>query len=217
MRRSDANPGARGALRRAALGLVVLLAATGARAAASDGHALYAPCAACHGVHAEGSTSTGAPPLAGLDAAYVARQLNGFASGWRGTAAGDSMGAAMRAMAVAIRDDAARTALGRYVAGLPLRSGARGVQGNDNGRNYWNAICSACHGANGKGDEALGAPRLTGMPVAYLQRQFAAFRSGTRGAAAGDRLGAQMRAVAAMLPDARTADDVIGYVAGLAP
>lgn len=199
---------------RAAL-LLGFLTAVGAADAAPDGRSLYKACVACHGARGEGVVAVGAPAIAALGASYLERQLRAFAIGARGAATGDSYGATMRAAANAIPDDASRTALARYVGRLPRRPIASGRPGNDNGRNYWNALCSACHGSNGMGNETLGAPRLVGIQADYLARQLTAFRAGSRGGAGSDQLASQMHAVAGMLPDARTADDVLGYLAGL--
>lgn len=212
MWRSEARPAR--ALSAAALAAALLAAGT---AAAADGKALYAACVACHGAHGEGVPATGAPNIAGTAAWYVERQLGDFAAGRRGTTPGDTYGATMKAAATALTSDRDRAAVAAYVASLPrVRAAAPGAV-TDNGRNYFNAICSACHGSNGLGNETLGAPRLAGLPAAYLARQLAAFKAGLRGAQTGDRLGAQMRAITAMLPDARTEQDVTAYAASLQP
>jgi cytochrome c oxidase subunit 2 len=209
---SEQRPGA--VLRTAALAAALLAAAN---VSAADGKGLYAACVACHGAHGEGVAATGAPNIAGTEAWYLERQLRNFASGVRGAQPGDTYGATMKAAATALTSDPDRAAVAGYVAGLPGVRAAAGSATTDNGRNYFNAICSACHGSNGLGNESLGAPRLAGLPAAYLARQLAAFKSGQRGAQSGDRLGAQMRAVTAMLPDARTEQDVVAYTASLKP
>jgi len=207
--------------RRAGAPLAAVLAASAVLGAggalAADGKSLYAPCVACHGARGEGVPSTGAPNIAGGEAWYVERQLRNFATGLRGAQPGDSYGAAMKAGSAVLASDGDRAAVAAYVAGLPRIHAAAPAAVTDNGRNYFNAICSACHGSGGLGNEALGAPRLAGLPAAYLARQLAAFKSGRRGAQSGDRLGAQMRAISAMLPDARTEQDVIAYAASLKP
>ena len=43
-----------------------------------------AKCASCHGVKGEGNEAFGAPALAGLPSAYVARQLRQYRAGARG-------------------------------------------------------------------------------------------------------------------------------------
>lgn len=190
---------------------------TAAAALAADGKALFAPCVACHGSRGEGVPANGAPNIAGNDAWYVERQLKMFATGLRGAQPGDTYGAVMRAGAATLASDRDRAAVAAYVAALPPVRVAAASAVTDNGRNYFNAICSACHGSNGLGNEALGAPRLAGLPAAYVARQLAAFKSGQRGAQDGDRLGAQMRSVSTMLPDARTERDVVAYTASLKP
>jgi cytochrome c553 len=207
---------------RSAAGLRAATLLAGALAAAAafgapDGQRLYAGCVACHGAHGEGVASTGAPNIAGMAGWYLERQLGNFVSGLRGGQPGDAYGATMKAASASLTSAAERATVAAYVASLPRTSAAPSGATSANGRNYYNAICSACHGSNGLGNEALGAPRLAGLPVAYLSRQLEAFKSGRRGAQAGDRLGAQMRAVATMLPDARTEQDVIAYAAGLKP
>lgn len=213
MRRSDGRRPARRVAAVLATGALLGSAA----AVAAGGRVLYTPCIACHGAHGEGVAATGAPNIAGAEAWYVERQLKNFATGVRGGLPGDTYGAAMKAGSAALTSDRDRGAVAAYVAALPRVRVAAGAAITDNGRNYFNAVCSACHGSSGLGNEALGAPRLAGLPATYLGRQFLAFKSGLRGAQTGDRLGAQMRAITAMLPDARTEQDVIAYAASLRP
>ena len=42
------------------------------------------------------------------------------------------------------------------------------------------ASCAACHGVNGAGNAATGAPRLAGLPALYIERQLAAYAEGMR-------------------------------------
>ena len=189
--------------RLASLGIAVLALGTAMGALAGiDVRAVYVNCSACHGARGEGVPTTGAPPLAGLDAGYVERQLNAFATGSRGARAGDTYGAAMRLTVSSLLAAAPdRKAMADYVA--TFQAGPFGPAGptNNNGRNYFNAVCGACHGARGQGNPALGTPRLIGLPAPYIARQLAAFKSGQRGYRAGDSYGAQMKAVSSMLPN----------------
>ncbi len=77
------------------------------------------------------------------------------------------------------------------------------------------AQCVACHGARGEGNPAVGAPAIAGQHVAYLQRQLRNFRAGVRGTRPGDTQGAQMRGIAATLPNDAAIVAVTTYVAGL--
>jgi cytochrome c oxidase subunit 2 len=75
---------------------------------ARNGNNLYqGKCGACHGGQAEGNDALAAPRLAGLDAAYVKRQLANFRAGVRGANPHDKYGrqmAMMAAMVTAGRD-----------------------------------------------------------------------------------------------------------------
>ena len=67
----------------------------------------FAACASCHGQKGEGTEALNAPPLAGLDDWYLARQLRKFQSGVRGTGKSnsgevDTLGAQMSAMSQAV-------------------------------------------------------------------------------------------------------------------
>jgi cytochrome c553 len=195
---------------------ILILTALAARAA--DGKALFITCQACHGAKGEGNRQLGAPNIGGMDAWSVEHQLNNFADGLRGTASGDGYGAQMRVAVKVLATPADRAAVATYIASLPRSVPLANVKGDlTNGSNYYNAVCSACHNATGYGNKAMNVPRLAGIDSAYLNRQFAAFRAGTRGYHKDDKLGRQMRAATAMLPDAKTEQDVLAYITQLKP
>jgi cytochrome c oxidase subunit 2 len=77
------------------------------------------------------------------------------------------------------------------------------------------AVCSACHGAGGEGNEVLNAPKLAGLQDWYLRRQILNFRHGLRGADPGDTFGAQMAPMAATLVDEAAINNVVAYIASL--
>jgi cytochrome c oxidase subunit 2 len=62
--------------------------------------------------------------------------------------------------------------------------------------------CAACHGEQGQGNPALGAPRLASQQADYLLQQLRDFKEGRRGYDTRDSHGAQMRAVVASLDEA---------------
>jgi cytochrome c553 len=88
------------------------------------------------------------------------------------------------------------------------------VLGADQDRNY--EYCTVCHGTNGNGNPAIQAPRIAGLEPWYLKSQFAAFRSGWRGAHPDDAPGNEMRPVAEALT-ATEIDQAIAYVGTLVP
>ena len=79
------------------------------------------------------------------------------------------------------------------------------------------AVCAACHGAQGEGNPALNAPKLSGQQDWYLKRQLQHFKSGARGAHEKDVYGKMMAPMAATLTDdtainnVRLHEDAAGY------
>jgi cytochrome c553 len=181
---------------------------------AATGQQVYATCAACHGVRAEGNPALGAPALAGQQAAYLQRQLLNFRSGLRGSHKDDTYGAQMRAASqVALRDEKTIAAVATYIAALP-RTDVKPAGKFDarNGNNLYQGKCGACHGGQAEGNEALSAPRLAGLDAAYIKRQHRNFGKGLRGTQPQDRYGKQMALMATTLASERELDDVIGYI-----
>ena len=76
--------------------------------------------------------------------------------------------------------------------------------------------CTVCHGANGNGNIAIRAPKISGIEPWYLKSQFAAFKAGWRGAHPEDAPGNEMRPVAMALSDAEV-DRALAYVASFSP
>lgn len=81
------------------------------------GQPLYETCAACHGDKGQGNPAMSAPPLAGTDRVYLARQLRDFREGIRGRD-GDTNGQQMRATVQMLPDDAAIDAVAAYASTL---------------------------------------------------------------------------------------------------
>ena len=83
------------------------------------------------------------------------------------------------------------------------------------GRQLYNT-CAACHGRDGAGNEALGAPALVGQNDWYLITQLKNFMAGYRGHHPDDTYGAQMRPMAAALQDEQGVLNVVSYINSLA-
>lgn len=76
---------------------------------------------------------------------------------------------------------------------------------------YNDRYCTTCHGADGRGNFGVQAPRLAGMEPWYLRRQLENFRADIRGAHPQDIEGMAMRPMATKLTD-ESIDDVIEWV-----
>lgn len=198
------------------LSLLSLIAAfLPAAAVAGDadaGKALYAPCVACHGPHGEGNTALNSPGVAGQSESYLIRQLWDFKKGNRGAAEGDTIGAQMRPMAMALPDGQAIANVAAYLASLPVSKPAATVEGDvDSGHKLYMSKCGACHGGQGWGNEALYTPRLTIIGDSYLIRQVKNFQNGLRGAHQDAQFGKQM----AMMAKVVTEDELFDIAAFL--
>ena len=179
-------------VRRAAWPLLVLLLAAASDARALDAAAIAqqgnshgAPaCQACHGPNGAGQAAAGFPRLAGLNAAYLHKQLDDLASGARGSAV-------MRPIATAL-SEAERTAMAGYYSALPIpaalaRPGTPMPAADSVGaqlalRGRWSQqvpACVQCHGPDGVG---VGAhfPPLAGQSATYIAAQLKAWQQGTR-------------------------------------
>jgi cytochrome c oxidase subunit 2 len=77
------------------------------------------------------------------------------------------------------------------------------------------AVCASCHGANGEGNVALNAPKLSGQSTWYLRRQLANFKAGLRGTQDKDAFGKMMAPMAATLADDKAVANVVAYIASL--
>ncbi len=179
---------------------------------AAAGSAQYALCGTCHGSSGEGVSTLNAPKIAGLSYDYLVRQLMNYRRGIRGTHENDSAGMQMKSMADSLKSIQEVEDIAAYVASLPDAKVTATVQGDViSGKNYW-VVCSGCHGVDGLGNAALGAPRLIGMSDWYLVRQLNNYKKGLRGADPKDRYGQQMIGMANMLPDEKSIKDVVSYI-----
>ena len=74
------------------------------------------------------------------------------------------------------------------------------------------AVCSACHGQQGEGLQALNAPKLAGQSEWYLTSQIKAYQNGHRGVHDGDVYGKQMAPMAATLIDDAAIANVAAHI-----
>lgn len=74
------------------------------------------------------------------------------------------------------------------------------------------AVCAACHGPQGEGNQLLNSPKLAGQDAWYLRRQLEYFKDGTRGAHPEDTYGQQMAPMAGTLANETILENVIAYI-----
>jgi cytochrome c553 len=199
-----------------ALALAAVSCALAAAPAAADdarGRKLFNFCAQCHGAEGAGNAAIEAPPIGGLPAWYVEAQLQKFKAGGRGYHADDAAGLRMRPMANWLKTDADVTAVAAHVASLPASKPVATLTSGDAGRGEaLYATCTACHGADGAGNQQLFAPPLRHLSDWYLVNQLRKFQTGVRGANPADTTGALMRPFSLTLTDEQALRDVVAYI-----
>lgn len=174
----------------ASLAVAALLSSGAARAVdaaaiATGGNGKGAPaCVACHGADGGGMAAAGFPRLAGLDAAYLAKQLDDMVNGSR-------VSPVMQPVAKALSADE-RQALAAYYAQLPvppvLAKPAAALPAPDSAgallatRGRWDHDVPACVQCHGPGGVGVGPnfPPLAGQPAPYIEAQLKAWQRGTR-------------------------------------
>jgi len=109
------------------------------------------------------------------------------------------------------------------LAAVLLASGAASAQQTPDGARLFH-YCTPCHGADGAGNPAVGAPSIAGLPQWYVAAQLRGFRSGLRGTHFDDREGMRMRPMTRTLDQVSTgtpfganADALAAYVSSLPP
>lgn len=143
-------------------------------------------CFTCHGFNGEGEGPT--PRLAGLDAAYIAKQLADYV---HQTRPDDLMTPIARRMS-----DGDRRAVALYYASLPApppRTPERVLALYHQG-DLERGIrrCVNCHGADGAGEGAAN-PAIAGQPAAYTAEQLQRWKRSVRRNDARDVMGSAVR------------------------
>jgi len=173
---------------------------------------LYAPCVACHGAVGEGNPKLNSPAIAGQSEAYISRQLENCIAGVRGADAGDTGGAQMRPMAMALPDEKAVVDVAAFIASLAAPVPETMISGNaEDGSKQYIGKCGACHGGKAEGNDALNSPRLVSLSDTYIVQQVTNFQNGIRGAHSDDKYGKQM-AMMSKLVSAEELNDIVAFI-----
>lgn len=153
-------------------------------------------CAACHGVNGN-SKSDSMPIIAGMDATYFKKQVQGYAANARPS---PEMGPYSKQILDIGVDAVAAYFAAQRMEPTPQKVDAAAVE---RGR-VASTPCVICHGANGKGDVAKGIPSLAGQPPGYLRDQIQLFKQDARNP--GDAALAAVKALMKTVPDERIPD-----------
>ena len=187
-------------------------------------------CIACHGEQGEGNKALNSPKIAGLQDWYIARQIRSFKKGIRGSHEKDIYGMQLRPMAMTLTADESINNVALYVSTFKEKAQPAITQtakistaeqasvsvtsSSENGKTLY-GVCASCHGADGAGNKALNAPRISGQKAWYIARQLGNFKSGIRGSHEKDIYGQQMRPMSMTLVNDQMVADVSAYVSTL--
>jgi cytochrome c553 len=175
-----------------------------------------AACFSCHGLQGQGDAGGAFPRLAGLDAHYLARQLDDYAAGARADAVMTPISRQL--------SQADRRSVALYYAGLPAQAaqvGAANAQASliqrgailyaQGSAEHGIQACANCHGPGGRGLSHV-YPSIAGQPPSYVETQLRRWQAGVRRNDIADLMGSVARRMTD--EDIRA---VSAYVAGLAP
>jgi cytochrome c553 len=153
-------------------------------------------CAACHGVNGN-SRSDAMPIIAGMEAAYIKKQVESYAAGTRPS---PEMGPYSKQILDLGVDQVAAYFAGQKMEPTPIKPDPAAVE---RGRAA-SAVCVVCHGPAGKGAPARGIPSLAGQAPGYLRDQIRLFKQEARNP--GDANLSAMKALMKTIPDERIPD-----------
>ena len=173
-------------------------------------------CFSCHGLQGQGDAGGAFPRLAGLDAHYLAKQMDDYASGARADAVMTPISQQLR--------QADRQSVALYYAGLPAQAAQIGAAAADasliqrgatlyaqGSAEHGIQACANCHGPGGRGLSHV-YPSIAGQPLSYVETQLRRWQAGVRHNDIADLMGSVARRMTD--EDIRA---VSAYVAGLAP
>ena len=177
---------------------LLLLAAAPAKAGPLDhpGYTKAFSCSACHGFGGNSQSAT-MPILAGMNAAYVKKALQDYASGKRVSPEMEPYSKMAIQLGV---DDVASYFASQTKQPTPIAADAAAVA---RGRTA-SQPCVVCHGPSGKGDVSKGVPDLTGQPAGYLRSQMLLFKADRR--SPGDVSLKALKTLMKSIPDEQFAD-----------
>lgn len=171
-------------------------------------------CSVCHGSQLMGNKNINAPRLSDLQQWYIERQLLNFKAKIRGNHADDLSGGEMMPMVANFSDDEL-TDISIWVSTTESPKPMPTIEANiESGKSLYRT-CIACHGQNGEGNEALGAPKLSGLNDWYIYNQLNKFRLGIRGTDPKDTYGLQMKAMSNVIVSEQAAADLAAYIVQL--
>ncbi len=180
--------------------LLLLISGTAAAVDLYNGEEINELCAGCHGEFGQGGKEGVYPRLAGMPAAFIARQLYLFRDRRRPNIAMleyvdhrqmpdediEDVSAFLAAIELPIslppmdEDDPNFDAYARLKAAERVMQIPPAPGDAEQGRRLYKRECGSCHGREGQGDDKDAVPMLAGQYINYLWRQIDKYREGLR-------------------------------------
>ncbi|MCB1871819.1 MAG: c-type cytochrome [Chromatiaceae bacterium] len=165
-----------------------------------NGEAINEVCAGCHGEFGQGGSDGEYPRLAGMPAAFIARQLHLFRDRKRPNMAmieyvderqmpdADIQDIATFLSRITLKtklspaneSDPAFDAYARLLESKQVMQIPRAEGDQERGGKLFRKECDSCHGKLGEGDHTKAVPMLTGQYTDYLWRQVEKYRNTIR-------------------------------------
>lgn len=184
----------------AALFLLMPLPASAHEYDPDNGEEINEVCAGCHGEFGQGGKEGEYPRLAGLPAAFTARQLHLFRERKRPNMAmieyvddrqmpdSDIQDVSIYLAGIELKtrlspvDETAPgfDAYARLLESKRLMQIPRATGDQERGAKIYRKECASCHGREGEGDQEQAVPLLAGQYTSYLWRQVEKYRAGIR-------------------------------------
>ncbi len=154
----------------------------GSRIAEKGNNNGAAACAGCHGLNGEGNQENGVPRLAGMDAAYLTKQLKAYGEKQRINVTMSPIAEALKVKEI--------EALASYYSSLKAGAGVKQKLDVDTESGKELALygdyvkrglpsCNQCHGPDGQGVDRY-FPPLAGQPYSYIVQQLMDWKAGNR-------------------------------------
>ena len=141
-----------------------------------------AACSSCHALNGRGNPQTKGPSLAGLDAAYLGKQLRDYRAGARVHESMDPIGKVITDAQIDAVSEHYAAMIGAPASKQPASPEEMALGKRLAERGAWDREVPACEQCHAPGGLGFGQhfPRLAGQHAFYLEGQLEAWRSGVR-------------------------------------
>ena len=184
---------------------------------AGRGRELAASCIACHGTDLNGDDGRKSPALASQSEWYLITQMQKYKHGLRGADVSDVNALAMKDVTSKLSSQEMADVAAYIKKSFKGKKHKVSLGGSPEKGKQLYALCVACHGPEGQGNEQIKSPKLSGLQDWYIFESLLKFKSKERGSAEGDIQGKLMQSSVMLLQNEQAMKDIAAYLSTLAP